>query len=1793
MTDSDAVSADRDDIAPRPRDQYAESDSITTGARKENEEVVRAGDAQGQDSSAKSKGSCTVDVDSSSSTAAAGPGRAVLLAAVPDPVTEPSAPAPQELEMADSPNRLPAATTPIQQLRMAFDLDRARERFETVSGVAAEGFESVSGVARSVSGAAIERFESVSEVARERLKSIESMVPEQVAVVAGGARETVTEGFESASSVARSVTGAAKERLESVGEVAKTSLETVFSSANHRFRPEAMTYESLQHQAEEALERARHFKSLMLAYHEQVQASTKQLSAAELRRLYTTQTSLLVDYVQETFLWRRVLFAAVFFGAWFWSLYSKAVAWADRGVVVRPFWFSPVFATWLYLVVVYFGVRLMGRRAHAISSYIFEFLFIYNVAQIVANGFIFGCIFFESRKLQGSPRLFLDANLEQNVYATYGGKMLQPVIGDSGSRSPRAGAEVAAGGALPSSPTVTSTSFLLPGTQGFYPVEEMAVGSAGAGEEHVALTMFSFSSIANMNLHLFPKSGIFSFPFSIFTTYVVAPVLDYFLWPVQLLVIRPLLVNLFGLNLRYFTAWWGNGRDCQSDWLSVLVWFHYMLHVTELCDILFVILRKKYQRILTSLHIYLRILNLWSWFLASRYGSYGDVGFVVLVNSATNFFVYWYYATAILKKRRQEVGGAPEEQHDQEPQPDQPQFVSSTTRFPAARGAPSSANVRSTMGMMNSTKLQVVRLQVFQMTTLFAHALYCLFFGQMPALACLWQIFVMLQGLILYLDFQQTTPTSTSSKDAAATLTTSAAVDHVVEDLLPRRGAEDFRAPPTDLDGADSDVVLTSSMSSPRPGTSCKERPPATSDTEVMLVHEALAKGLYEDPWPRPCHSSSLDINKNRPMGTSSGQPQLYRDESFIPEVDTSDADDAASSTCPASSPDQELRRRRHSTAGAPTPAGVPSSSRRGAASRDGTPTGTTSPSSNSKIARNYHLQLSRSMPQLAKFLEQRERIRRSKNRKPKLMFSFDSSGWLYLYHFGVAYAIESHFGRLTQEDLDEYNRETKLEEEESELRRKLHADLKRTVLPGGSCWGGATTGRAAAPGRGIAEVESVETSNRSTQLQEEPRSPTSSPDVAAVAARHRSGEGRDHQFSHGAPGPVVPAKDHRVGAPPSSDPFIPPLRLPDSLVSNRERLPASSSSGPQSASTSSNCSSSEQTATSSESTCQQLPVPRRDVMSSKGSTVMPFSSKDSSHAHPLPAQSDAVVDHSQMLQGSRTPGAPAGAQLHHAHVHRRPNPACLGFSGSSGGALVGTALATGIDIRALAEYAISLFPTVGHNPCLAIKALDGAMRKFVEPGMFKRASNRAIILLTNVRVTKPPFLTAETVSDFQSDYHLKSCLKASSHVPLAAGWLPFKMTPEMLRDENDPDRRTLTKTSSTAGVGVPLEPSSSTSGIDLSTRSTTASTACTTPSQRLQNAATSHYDSHSRRQQKEECWATVTSAARTTTSPTSNNSAASTCTTGSVSWYIDGLAWLTFLVPWRTFHPDDSVIKVSALSAPFADIVPRIIIPLWWAAFPPSQKVLKGIFWSGYQDAMLWIRDTQYGYENPRSGRAFFKAGFCGERDPRVRERRARGYYDDNFHHLRAGARASHSVVPNSSNSSSCDSGSGSGLEGEDHFLLGAGRGCGRGTGAAGRQLGAAPGRRGWGKRERADHDEPGDGEKDEDGGGDVVPTRARAAAGAPLPHRKKPKPTARQVLRRLLPREKSLPAAGGRHRAGGRGGHHHPFIWEEDPDLWEEILEYIDEYEEQAESAWTTVIILTLCATAILLLLATEFEL
>eukprot|EP00927_Polykrikos_kofoidii_P061747 TRINITY_DN56582_c0_g1_i1.p1 TRINITY_DN56582_c0_g1~~TRINITY_DN56582_c0_g1_i1.p1 ORF type:complete len:732 (+),score=106.26 TRINITY_DN56582_c0_g1_i1:161-2197(+) len=81
---------------------------------------------------------------------------------------------------------------------------------------------------------------------------------------------------------------------------------------------------------------------------------------------------------------------------------------------------------------------------------------------------------------------------------------------------------------------------------------------------------------------------------------------------------------------------------------------------------------------------------------------------------------------------------------------------------------------------------------------------------------------------------------------------------------------------------------------------------------------------------------------------------------------------------------------------------------------------------------------------------------------------------------------------------------------------------------------------------------------------------------------------------------------------------------------------------------------------------------------------------------------------------------------------------------------------------------------------------------------------------------------------------------------------------------------------------------------------------------------------------------------------------------------YYDGGMWSSLLVPWRGGQ-GDSVVKVSGIGSPTSDIGPPLLPP-WWAILPPSERVLRGLFWRGYGDAARWFRTEPATMLEPRS---------------------------------------------------------------------------------------------------------------------------------------------------------------------------------------------------------------------------------
>eukprot|EP00931_Biecheleriopsis_adriatica_P005558 TRINITY_DN107058_c0_g1_i1.p1 TRINITY_DN107058_c0_g1~~TRINITY_DN107058_c0_g1_i1.p1 ORF type:complete len:729 (-),score=133.62 TRINITY_DN107058_c0_g1_i1:96-2225(-) len=86
--------------------------------------------------------------------------------------------------------------------------------------------------------------------------------------------------------------------------------------------------------------------------------------------------------------------------------------------------------------------------------------------------------------------------------------------------------------------------------------------------------------------------------------------------------------------------------------------------------------------------------------------------------------------------------------------------------------------------------------------------------------------------------------------------------------------------------------------------------------------------------------------------------------------------------------------------------------------------------------------------------------------------------------------------------------------------------------------------------------------------------------------------------------------------------------------------------------------------------------------------------------------------------------------------------------------------------------------------------------------------------------------------------------------------------------------------------------------------------------------------------------------------------------------YYYDGLMWSSLFVPWRGAKKDH-IVKVSGIGGVLSDIRPPFIPP-WWCLLPPPVRVLRGLYWQGYMDALLWFRTEP----QPQ-----LDACFCGSR--------------------------------------------------------------------------------------------------------------------------------------------------------------------------------------------------------------------
>jgi len=117
-----------------------------------------------------------------------------------------------------------------------------------------------------------------------------------------------------------------------------------------------------------------------------------------------------------------------------------------------------------------------------------------------------------------------------------------------------------------------------------------------------------------------------------------------------------------------------------------------------------------------------------------------------------------------------------------------------------------------------------------------------------------------------------------------------------------------------------------------------------------------------------------------------------------------------------------------------------------------------------------------------------------------------------------------------------------------------------------------------------------------------------------------------------------------------------------------------------------------------------------------------------------------------------------------------------VGFSGSSGGAMVAVVLATGVDPLDVLNYMIKeAAPKCYKNPLQMFRCAEFALRHFQFDGAHKLMHARLRVLLTRVK-WRPPFFMGEVVNDFSDTEMAVQVLCASCHIPFLAGFWPRRI---------------------------------------------------------------------------------------------------------------------------------------------------------------------------------------------------------------------------------------------------------------------------------------------------------------------------------------------------------------------------------------------------------------------------------
>ena len=120
--------------------------------------------------------------------------------------------------------------------------------------------------------------------------------------------------------------------------------------------------------------------------------------------------------------------------------------------------------------------------------------------------------------------------------------------------------------------------------------------------------------------------------------------------------------------------------------------------------------------------------------------------------------------------------------------------------------------------------------------------------------------------------------------------------------------------------------------------------------------------------------------------------------------------------------------------------------------------------------------------------------------------------------------------------------------------------------------------------------------------------------------------------------------------------------------------------------------------------------------------------------------------------------------------------------SGSSGGALVAAALCGGVDIEELTKFVIACQPECEYNPWRMLPCADEAIAAFLprSKSVVQRSFNRRLrVLVTRIelRFWRRWLIRPQAVSKWDDYAELAQTLRASCHIPVLGGVLPYRVT--------------------------------------------------------------------------------------------------------------------------------------------------------------------------------------------------------------------------------------------------------------------------------------------------------------------------------------------------------------------------------------------------------------------------------